>query len=260
LALGGDLRAAREDAPEGRPFILHACEGIDERAREELRGLDQLGLLDAETVLVHGLAIDEKGVRLMRERNAALIVCPSSNHFLFGKIPDMSLLERIEKIALGNDSPLTAQGDLLDEIRFAMRICNISAQAAYRMVTEAPATILRLEDADGSIKEAGAADLIAVRDTGKGAADRLHALSMHDVEFVMIGGRVQLASEAMLERLPLSGNQGLEPLSIDGTIRWLRAPVKKLLREAEAVLGNGEVRLGSRAVCIPAGVEINVAC
>jgi hypothetical protein len=143
---------------------------------------------------------------------------------------------------------------LLDEIRFAMHFCEISASAAYRMVTTAPAAILRLENAEGSIKESGFADLIAVRDTGQLFAERLKTLSMNDVELVMIGGRVQLASESMLERLPFAAIHGLEPLSIDGSIRWLRAPVKALLHQAEEVLGRGEVRLGCRRLFIPADV------
>jgi hypothetical protein len=252
LTLGGDLRAARSATPEGCPFIVHACEGVDEEAREELWWLDRLKLLDANAVLVHGLAIDREGVALMRERRASLIVCPSSNNFLFGTLPDMSLLGEIDKVALGNDSPLTAEGDLLDEIRFAMRTCSIPPKVAYRMVTEAPAAILRLGDAEGSIRTSGIGNLIAVRDTDQDAVDRLQALSMIDVEFVMIGGCVQLASELILERLPLSAKCGLEPLWIDGTIRWLRAPVKELLRKTEEVLGKSEVRLGGKAVRIPA--------
>jgi len=254
LALGGDIRQVRAATPLGRPFILHDCEGVDEQAREELWGLERLGVLDSSTVLVHGLAIDQDGVALMRDRRASLIVCPSSNKFLFGKVPDLSLLSKIENIALGSDSPLTAEGDLLDEIRFAMHFCEISASAAYRMVTTAPAAILRLENAEGSIKESGFADLIAVRDTGQLFAERLKTLSMNDVELVMIGGRVQLASESMLERLPFAAIHGLEPLSIDGSIRWLRAPVKALLHQAEEVLGRGEVRLGCRRLFIPADV------
>jgi cytosine/adenosine deaminase-related metal-dependent hydrolase len=252
LALGGDLRAARSVTPEGRAFIVHACEGIDEATRRELWELDRLELLDDRTVLVHGLAIDNDGVALMRDRGASLIVCPSSNKFLFGVLPDLSLLGAIENLALGNDSPLTAQGDLLDEIRFATRFCNISAQAAYRMVTEAPATILRLRDGEGSIKISGVGDLIAVRDTGHDAADMLATLSMSDIEFAMVGGSVQLASEAILERLPLSVHQELELLVVDGTHRWLRAPVKDLLRETEEALGRGEVRLGDKSVSVPA--------
>ncbi len=260
LALGGDLQEARAATQEGRPFLVHACEGVDEQARREVAGLDALGLLEATTVLVHGLALDHDGVSLIRERGASLIVCPSSNYFLFGQLPDLSLLGKIEKVALGNDSPLTAKGDLLDEVRFLIRFCGISHQTAYRMVTTIPAAILRLDDAEGSIKESGVADLIAVRDTGHSAADRLPTLSMNDVEFVMIGGRVQLVSEAILERLPVSTKQYLEPLSIDGMTRWLRAPVKNLLGRAEEALGNGEVSLGSRTVSIPAGAEAARAC
>ena len=163
----------------------------------------------------------------------------------------MSLLGEIDNLALGNDSPLTAEGDLLDEIRFAICACSISPQTAYRMVTKAPAAILRLGNEEGSMRISGRGDLIAVRDTGHDAADRLPQLSMNDVEFVMLGGPVQLASEAILERLPPSAKQGLEPLWIDGAIRWLRAPVKEMLRKTEEVLGQGEVRLGGRPVRIP---------
>jgi cytosine/adenosine deaminase-related metal-dependent hydrolase len=255
LALGGDLCQARISTPVGQPFIVHACEGVDELAREELVALERLGILDDHTVLVHGLAIDRDGVALMRDRLTSLIVCPSSNMFLFEKIPDMALLSKIERIALGSDSPLTATGDLLDEIRFAMRRSGISALAAYRMVTTAPVAILRLGNSEGSIQESGLADLIAVRDTGQDPADRLESLSMNDIELVMIGGRVQLAADAMLKRLSLAAKYGLEPLSIDGSIRWLRAPVNALLQKAEDVLGKGEVRLGCRKLLIPAVEE-----
>ncbi|MGA2534616.1 MAG: amidohydrolase family protein [Terracidiphilus sp.] len=255
LALGGDLRQARAATHEGQPFIVHACEGIDEQARAELWGLERLGLLDESTVLVHGLAIDRGGVTLMRDRRASLIVCPSSNDFLFGRLPDLSLLSGVEQVALGNDSPLTAEGDLLDEIRFAACCCGVSASRAYQMVTAVPASILRLSDAEGCIRESGFADVIAVRDAGGSPAERLQTMSMADVEFVMIGGRVQLVSEALMERLPCSQSQGLERSSIDGATRWLRAPVSTLLEKTEEVLGKGKVRLGSRRVVIPAGAE-----
>ncbi len=256
-ALGGDLRQARSAAPDGSAFIMHACEGVDDLATQEVFVLDRLGVLDARAVLVHGLALDEAGVALMRLRQASLIVCPSSNRFLFEKLPDMALLGTIENVALGSDSPLTAVGDLLDEIRFAIEFCGIAPDHAYRMVTETPAAILRLKDGEGSlhVSEApgvsGATDLIAVRDTGEPAAQRLPTLSMHDIELVIIRGQVQLASEAVWKLLPPQVKHGLEPLWIAGSVRWLRAPVKELLRKAEAVLGSGEVRLGGRAVKMP---------
>ena len=260
VALSRDLRHARSATPAGSAFIVHACEGVDGHARDELFKLDRWGLLDANTVLVHGLAVDEDGVELIKARGASLIVCPSSNEFLFGRLPDAAVFGAIDKVALGSDSPLTSEGDLLDEVRFAMRYCEILPQAAYRMVTDSPAAMLRLVNAEGSIKVSGVGDLIAVRDTNQVATDGLRTMSMADVEFVMIGGTVHLASDAVFDRLPLSEARELEPLWIDGTVRWLRAPVKALLQSAEAVLGVGEVRLGGKPVRIPEYLEAKHAC
>jgi hypothetical protein len=260
VALGGDLRDARSATPAGSAFIVHACEGVDDHAREELFKLDCWGLMDANTVLVHGLAVDEDGAELIKARGASLIICPSSNKFLFGKLPDRAVFGALDHVALGSDSPLTSEGDLLDEVRFATRHCGISTRAVYRMVTDSPAAMLGLVNAEGSIKVSGVGDLIAVRDTNQVATDGLRTMSMADVEFVLIGGSVQLASDAVFERLPLSDARELEPLWIDGVVRWLRAPVRALLQSAEAVLGVGEVRLGGKPVRIPECLEAKHAC
>ena len=76
----------------------------------------------------------------------------------------------------------------------------------------------------------------------------------------MIGGRVQLASEAVFERLPAEVIRELEPLWVDGAIRWLRAPIKQLLTAAEEVLGAGALRLGGKPVRLPSSAEVGHAC
>jgi len=116
------------------------------------------------------------------------------------------------------------------------------------MITDIPAAILRLNNGEGRIHESGCADFIAVRDNGEPPDKRLLTLSWRDIEFVMIAGKVQLASEDVLHRLPPTAVHGIEPLWIDGDIRWLRAPVRKLVQQAEAFLGEGMVRLGDRVV------------
>lgn len=251
LAQGGNLIEDYRATPPGAVFIAHGCEGVDERAKQELYELDRLGLLDMRTVLIHGLALDEAGSDVLRSRRVSLVVCPSSNDFLFNCLPSMEILRGVENLSIGSDSPLTAEGDLLNEVRFGIRRCNIRPERAYAMVTEAPARALRLREREGTIAAAGVGDLIAVDDTGLSPAETLRSLSMQEVEFVMIGGCVQLASEAIFDRLPSAAREGLEALRIDGLVRWLRAPVEDLLRQAESVLGSGEVRLGGRTVCDP---------
>ena len=169
----------------------------------------------------------------------------------------MARLSVIENLALGSDSPLTATGDLLDELRFAMRLCRISPDTAYRMVTDIPAAVLRLQGAEGTLAVSARADLIGVRDTGADPAHRLQTLALSGVEFVMIAGRVQLASEGIWRQLRPAAKRGLQPLAIDGTVRWLRAPVQELLRAAEEVLGEGEVRLGGKPCRVPTAGEFD---
>lgn len=258
-ALGGDLRAARALTPVGRPFIVHACEGVDARSREELQVLEQLRILDKYAVLVHGLALTDAEVALIRRREASIILCPSSNYFLFGKLPDFNLLGGMRSIALGSDSPLTAAGDLLDEIQFALHNCGIEPRRAFRLVTSDAARVLRLKQSEGSIRQGGVADLVAIRDNGCDAAKRLPSLSTNEIELVILGGVVQLASQAIRERLPASATRGLESLAIDSVatslVRWVRAPVAELFEKAEAALGEGQVRLGGRSVRVTASAQ-----
>jgi hypothetical protein len=77
----------------------------------------------------------------------------------------------------------------------------------------------------------------------------MRTLTAADIEFVMINGRVQVVSEAMLNRLPPAMREGLQPLLFDGATRWLRVPIDELLASAEAVLGKGQVCLGAKPVC-----------
>jgi len=108
--------------------------------------------------------------------------------------------------------------------------------------------MLRLPDDTASLRASAPCDAIAVRDRGLQPDETLCSLSSADIELVLRNGQVFLASEEMLGRLPEGARRGLQPLSIAGTVRWLRAPVGEMLREAEAVLGKDQVRLGGKQV------------
>src|SRR6202035_2702606 len=124
-----------------------------------------------------------------------LIVCPSSNQFLFDRVLAAEVFDKIDAIALGSDSPLTACGDLLDEIRFASQHCGLSSRRIYSMLTESPAAMLRLPDRGASHRLSARSDLIAVRDRGLHPDETLCSLSFFDIELVLRNGRVFLASE-----------------------------------------------------------------
>jgi cytosine/adenosine deaminase-related metal-dependent hydrolase len=246
-AMDSDLSAKFLATPANLPFIVHVAEGLDERCTNEMFDLDRMGVLSKRTVLVHGLALDSKGILLLNRRGATLVWCPTSNHFLFGRTHEKEILSAINSVLLGSDSPLTAAGDLLDEVRLAYSEIGIRADELYRMLFTRPRSVFRLQDGQGTIRPGAIADLIAVRDTGVSPAETVATITTKDVELVIVAGRVQLASQAVAAQLPDELMSGLHPLEVEGLLRWVRAPIGRLLGASERVLGC-DVRIGKKRV------------
>jgi cytosine/adenosine deaminase-related metal-dependent hydrolase/ubiquinone/menaquinone biosynthesis C-methylase UbiE len=247
LSLEPAAALKKRKSPKDRPFFIHLAEGIDERSGEEIFDLERAGALDSDTVVIHGLGIGATGRLLMRSAGAGLIWCPSSNLFLFGEALTRDEIQQFGRVALGSDSPLTAQGDLLDEVRCAHQLLQTPPAALYSYVTGQPARLLGLKNGEGTLRVGSFADLVAVRDLGLPPAETLTALSYREIELVLLAGRVQLASPEIKQRLPQSACEGLQPLSIEGTIRWIRAPLDQLFEETVAHL-QGEIYLGGKQV------------
>jgi cytosine/adenosine deaminase-related metal-dependent hydrolase/ubiquinone/menaquinone biosynthesis C-methylase UbiE len=251
LPLDPDVGLKKSKTPEGQPFFIHLAEGTDEESAKQIFELQGADALDEDTVIIHGLSLGTEGRELLRLSGAGLIWCPSSNLFLFGKTLSSEQIREIPRIAIGSDSPLTAQGDLLDEIGCANRLLASSTDDIYQYVTRQSASLLHLRNGEGNLRVGAFADLIAVRDTGLTPAETLVTLSHRDVELVLLAGRVQLASTEVMRRLPAGALTGLQPLSADGIVRWIRAPAGWLVAEASAHLGE-EMYLGGKRVNIAA--------
>ncbi|WP_213804249.1 methyltransferase domain-containing protein [Granulicella sp. dw_53] len=234
--------------PKDQPFLLHAAEGVDEASRGEISTLDAMEVLDERTVLIHGLACAAEEIALLNRRGVSLVVCPTSNRFLFAEAPTRDLLTSVERLALGSDSPITAAGDLLDEARYLHTEVGLDPAAVYDMVTSGPAKMLHLKENQGQIAEFGVADLIAVRGDHDTPAVALVGLTFVDVELVVISGRVQMVSPPLYERLPQELRSGMQLLEVAGQQRWIRAPLEMLFEAAEEVLGQGKLLLAEREV------------
>ncbi|HWR14679.1 MAG TPA: methyltransferase domain-containing protein [Terriglobales bacterium] len=230
------------------PFIIHLGEGTTSRCRRELALLSSLGALNSSTVVVHGLALDQRDASLLNYRRAALIWCPSSADFLFRYPQDADFIRSIQRVALGTDSPLTANGDLLDELNFAHQRMGFSAPELFRNVTLFSSDVLKLSDGEGSLLEGAIADLVAIRNRGLSPAESLIRSSFREVELVLLGGRIQLLSTTLHDRMPRELTSKLEAVEIEGTVRWVRAPMQRLLDEAHKILGP-TVSIAGKRVC-----------
>ncbi|MEO8727533.1 MAG: methyltransferase domain-containing protein [Acidobacteriaceae bacterium] len=243
-----DTIAKMEGSNPNHPFIIHLGEGADDDSAQEIFTLADAGALGPYTVIVHGIALNSRGLQLLRESGAALIWCPTSNCFLFGHTHAREAITDHQNVALGSDSPLTSAGDLLDEVRFACTSVGISAPEIYRQVTSSAARVLRLSEGQGYLRLGGVADCFAVRDRGNSPAERLAGLSAADVELVLLRGEIQLASAEILDRLSVNDpTHGLAPLFIADRRLWVRAPLIRMFRDTYAALGT-DWKLGGKAV------------
>jgi len=249
MAMDADASAKKRKTPSGQPFLIHLAEGIDPQSAQEIFEFHHAGALDESTVVIHGLALNKKGRELLRVSGAGLIWCPSSNMFLFGRTLSARDIESLPNIALGSDSPLTAEGDLLDELRFVLAVSQLSVEALYSLVTRQAAQILKLREGQGVIRVGGAADFVVVRDNGQSPAQTLASLSYRDIELVVIAGRVHLASDEMLRRLPDCTQKRLQPLAVENSVRWVHAPLDRLFRESAVHLPAG-IFLGGKRVSV----------
>jgi cytosine/adenosine deaminase-related metal-dependent hydrolase/ubiquinone/menaquinone biosynthesis C-methylase UbiE len=247
LAMDPDIQEKFTATPNGTPFVLHACEGIDGLSADEVFELDRLNALDERTVVVHGLALGPEGTDLINCRGSAVAWCPTSNRYLFGRTHGRAMIAGLRRVVLGSDSPLTAAGDLLDEIRIAHDEVGVPARDLYRMIFENAPHVFRLREGQGAIRPGAIADLIAVRDRGLSPAETVATMSAAEVELVMVRGRVQLASEEIYRRLPPELSCGLRPLAFESHLRWVRAPMGRLFREAQKVVGC-KVKIGGKRV------------
>ena len=127
--------------------------------------------------------------------------------------------------------------------------CNRLQTLFMNTLLAQPAKLLHLRNGEGKLRVGGLADLIAVRDTGLTPAETLLTLSPRDIELVLLGGRVQLASAELMQRLPARSRDGLQPLAMEGIVRWIRAPLHRLFEETGAYLGEN-IRLGGKRVAL----------
>jgi len=191
-----DLRSTFHQTPPGAPWMMHLAEGTDSAAAEELDRLDQLGLLSDHTLLIHGVGLSASDRQRMITVGAGLVWCPSTNFYLLGQTAQVGELAAAHLLAIGSDSRLTADGDLLDELRAAHATGQLTPPQLFRAVTTDAAKLIGMPRA-GSLRPGSLPDFWITLLTPTIALDPYRALidlRAADIESVWIGGRVQSAA------------------------------------------------------------------
>jgi cytosine/adenosine deaminase-related metal-dependent hydrolase len=207
--------------PAAWPWIVHAAEGQNEEAADEFERLDALGCLKPNTLLVHGIALDQAQRARLMTAGGALIWCPSSNMRLFGKTAQVTDLASNRRVALGTDSRLSGARDLLDELRLAASLSGLDDDTLEGLVTHVSATLLRLPDR-GVLRPGLRADLLVLP-----AETRLRDATRSKVRLVMVDGIARYGDAECV--MSASANTELTRVLVDGAPKMLDGNISRLL-------------------------------
>lgn len=221
----------REPALEGLahgdgPYAIHLAEGVDPAAAGEVRELERRGLLTHRLLAVHAVGVDEDGVRRLRAAGAAVVWCPTSNLFLFGRTAPAELLAPGIDVLLGSDSLLSGAGSLLDELREARALGLVGDQRLLDAMGVTAARRLGIEPP--SLAEGTTADLAIFRCSPLDARTQ-------DVRLVIAGGVARVADAESGLRLERAGARGV--LRRFGRVdRWIdqRTTLPRATRQARS--------------------------
>ena len=142
--------------------------------------LDSLGVLDSNTLCVHGVHVDAEEISLLAARGAAVCLCPGSNRFMgVGAAPVKKMLAHGIPLALGTDS--LASNPQLSMWR-EMQVLredhpDIPPEAVFAMASGNGARLLGIEDRIGTIVPGVSSSLLAVRCSVKSEAEVLEFLT-----------------------------------------------------------------------------------
>ena len=217
------LTAAKEAARRfGVLFQIHVSEtrGEVERMQAEqgvspVAFLDRLGILDADTLVVHGVWVDEKDVEMLALRGCAVSHNPQSNMKLgSGIAPVPQMRDAGICVGLGTDGCASNNDlDLFAEMDTAAKLHKVNtldptvlgAEQVLTMATSEGARAVGFGAETGVLEPGKAADLIVV-DTAaphlvpmyRPVSHLVYAASGSDVRDVMIGGRFVVRDRALL--------------------------------------------------------------
>jgi len=217
------LRKARRVADETDTlFQIHVAETQSEvRKLQEKHGLspvqylDNIGMLNPRTLLVHAIWVDETDIASMARRHVGISVTTESEMKLASGVPPVpAFLKKGLAVGIGTDGCASNNNlDMFQEMDFLSKLHKVKhldptvlpAQEVLLLATRGGAEAIGLGDQTGSLEVGKRADLVIV-DTRKPhltplydpACHLVYAASGSDVQDVIIDGRLVVRDRTVL--------------------------------------------------------------
>lgn len=199
----------------GARFVTHLSETRAQRDMAHEHGFegqvqwaDELGLLDAETVVAHAIWVSEDEIATLARTGAHVVHSPTSNMLMASGITDLlAMLDAGVSIALGADTPAANDAeDMLAEVKATALLQRVKhldpsvldAKSAWRLGTEGGAAVIGCAGELGRLEPGWLADVVGFDTAGNPCLtpiyDPVESLVFHgsgrDVALTIVDGRV----------------------------------------------------------------------
>jgi len=160
----------------GALFHTHSSENKNEIAevkkltgKENIEYFHSIGILGEETLLAHGIHVNNNEVRMLKNSGTRIAHCPSSNLKLGSGIANIpGYIKNKISVSLGADgAPCNNNLNMFTEMRLASLIqkplhspTSMDAETVFHLATIEGAKALHIDDITGSIEENKLADLV----------------------------------------------------------------------------------------------------
>ncbi len=230
-------------AKGGKPFVLHIEEGFDQEIQEEVENLNRMGGLAENTVLVHGISLNDMDIELIARVGAKIVWCPASNMAMYQTTAPLArLLDAGILVTLGTDSPMTGSLNLFEELRFAYLWSQenlrgrLVARDLLAMVTIKAAQALGLAATHGAIEVGKRADVVVFKDRRSDYWASFMDLTPKDLDMVIHDGVLVYGDEIFRSICPVDFDSFSEVL-VDGRPKVVWGKPLELLERIEYKLG-----------------------
>jgi cytosine/adenosine deaminase-related metal-dependent hydrolase len=172
------------------PFVIHAGEGTDMEAFNEIDELLRWNIFSRKLIAVHGVAMNEQ----QAENFEALVWCPDSNYFLLNATARIDRLKSCTKVIFGTDATVSANWNIWDHLRLAQAQNMLSDTELINAVTYGAADVWKL-DRTGLVEEGYYADLVIAKRTS------FFSINPEDIQLMLHKGKIVLFDATLLIQL-----------------------------------------------------------
>jgi 5-methylthioadenosine/S-adenosylhomocysteine deaminase len=234
------LKLAKELATDkGCQLFIHLAESAAEvsqiRQQHNLSPvgyLDQLNLLDRDTVAVHCIHLDPDDISLIKERGAGVITCPESAMKLAcGIAPLPEMLKAGIPVGLGtdgcasnNDLDLFCEMDSLAKLHkvAALDPTVMPAREALRLATSGGARVLGLEESIGRLAPGLKADCLILD------LDQPHLTPFHSPDLLVYAAKGSDVRRTIIDGTVVMEERRILSFDLGETMAKVREMAKKL--------------------------------